>query len=625
MPHRPDPRKQRARQLFEQGKLKQARGLYEKLCRHSPNDAESRYMLGSILAQQGQLPLAEKQFREALRIQPSVAILHAALGSVFRDQGKLADAESSFRTALRLNPGIPNVRLEIARILIGSGNTKDAERLILDEIGKHGSTSDAHHLLGELHHVRGNIQAALDHYHNAIRLQKNRVDTYYKLGKIFHSQGRLKEAEEHYRTAIGLAPSAAALHHALGVTLLTAGKLDEAESLFDKALKLDPRHINAQLFKITCLERRGQHETALKYANNLRTDGIIHPHLATILANLTRDRSRLDETLSYVDRVRNNFNRDSEGMEQMLFATGSMLDRLGEYEKAFSYYKEANDMGHIDFNTAEHFAFIDAVINVFNSSLLSRLPAASKRTPRQVFIIGMPRSGTSLTEQILGQHPLVMPGGERTDISNLISLLVKKTGDSRGYPFAITNDISSSDMEQAAEDYMSAMPPEHDGIQVLTDKMPQNFLYLGLISKLFPDARIIHCIRDPRDTCLSIYFQRFGRDHHYATRLEDIAAYYKTYQRLMKHWERVLDIPMFTLEYEQLVTAPETTISKLLSFLDLEWDDACLNFHTSKRFVATSSYEQVRRPFYTHSVKRWRNYAGCIASLLKAFESGDLT
>jgi len=228
----------------------------------------------------------------------------------------------------------------------------------------------------------------------------------------------------------------------------------------------------------------------------------------------------------------------------------------------------------------------------------------------------MPRSGTSLTEQILARHDQIYGAGELLDIGDHAERLGKLLGPVPGFPASLKK-ITSALLDDTARAYLNHLQELSADARYVIDKMPQNFAHLGLINLLFPDAKIIHCMRDPRDTCLSIYFQHFNEAHTYASKLEDIAAYYLVYHRIMKHWKTVLDIPMLEVRYEKLVTQQEETSRKLIDFVDLDWDDRCLNFHKADRFVATSSYDQVTEKIYTRSMARWKNYEQHIGPLLE--------
>jgi len=235
------------------------------------------------------------------------------------------------------------------------------------------------------------------------------------------------------------------------------------------------------------------------------------------------------------------------------------------------------------------------------------MKTASRSGRRPVFIVGMPRSGTSLAEQILSVHPEVQAAGELETIHRIAAGLQLAVPRAAPYPGGALS-LSRGDLDNLVKRYLDELPAEGRDRPVFTDKMPQNFLHLGFIRQLFPDARIVHCTRDARDTCFSCFSYDFRGEHAYAGDLVTLGEYFLQYRRLMQHWEGVLDLPLHELSYENMIADQEGETRKLLEFCGLEWDERCLDFHTARRFVLTSSYNQVRRPLYSSSIGRWKHY-----------------
>jgi hypothetical protein len=233
----------------------------------------------------------------------------------------------------------------------------------------------------------------------------------------------------------------------------------------------------------------------------------------------------------------------------------------------------------------------------------------------------MPRSGTSLVEQILAAHPRVSGGGELTCISDIIKNLPHEVGQKKGWPDCAHN-IRQNDVNRLARRYLDQLDAVSKTAEHVTDKMPHNFFELGLIQLLFPAAQVIHCKRDSMDTCLSIYFQNFLGGHDYAKNLYHIGTHYHQYQRLMEHWRHYLSIPVLDVQYEDLVRDPEPVVRRMLEHCKLEWYEGCLEFHKVKRLVSTASYDQVRQPIYTRSIGRWRHYERHLDELKNGLERG---
>ena len=262
------------------------------------------------------------------------------------------------------------------------------------------------------------------------------------------------------------------------------------------------------------------------------------------------------------------------------------------------------------------------MINVFSHANRLSFPRSTVDSKRPIFIVGMPCSGTSLVEQILSAHPDVCGGGELTYMSDLRSKIMREAGISTNWPGCCIHDLKQEDLNRLAGIYLEQLKAISKSSERVTDKMPHNFFELGLIQMLFPESQIIHCNRDPMDTCLSIYFQNFLEGHDYSRNLYHIGTHYHQYLKLMAHWRHTLSMPFLDIQYEELVRDPEPVVRLMLKHCNLEWFDGCMKFHKVKRLVNTASYDQVRQPMYTRSVNRWKNYDKYLDKLKAGLERG---
>ena len=306
----------------------------------------------------------------------------------------------------------------------------------------------------------------------------------------------------------------------------------------------------------------------------------------------------------------------------MLFSLGKIHDRMKQYDKAFACMKEANELKPYKYDHQHFIEYIDRLTAPKVTDLLRRKSVLADYQPsvRPVFIVGMPRSGTSLVEQIITSHAQVFGGGERQEIPSLTQKLPYMPGVSGEYPEcldSLTPELAGQ-MLNAYDQFAQGLPP---GTTVLTDKMPENFQHLVFIRMLFPDARIIHCVRNAMDTCLSIYAQQFTGYHDYAYDLTDLGQHYREYKRLMQHYCDVVKLPILEVQYEELVNDTETWSRRMIDHCGLEWDDACLRYYESDRIMRTASYQQVKQPIYTSSVERWKNYEKHLQPLIDALSS----
>jgi tetratricopeptide (TPR) repeat protein len=601
------PTKQKAHQCFQKGQYRKARDLYERALKQNSNDPETLYMLGSIHGQNGQYERAVEYFQRTLKLQPGAVVAWCGLGAALKQLRCYPEAEHAFRKAVSLKPGFADAKLELAGTLLHQQKRDEAKQILQKIAGQNPLCAEAFHGLGEIAHAQRSLDDAIRYYDRAVEIAPDRAVSHNRIGTALHHKGQIDDAVAHFQTAVSLQPDFAEAFKNMGSALMSAGRLQEAKTCFDKATALRPDYVDAIIGKASVLERQGRAPEAYEVIRPFLEKGIEHPGIGIILSEICGEVNKCDEATDYLERLIAVPDLSDPTREQMYYALGKLLDKLKHYDPAFDQFRKANDLRPVKSLPAEHSAVISAIMETFGWTFLSAVPRASIESDRPLFIVGMPRSGTSLTEQILASHPDIVGAGELVDIGNYAAELPVRLGGNLGFPQCFRN-ISQQDLNSYAVKYLQRLEQVSDTARVVTDKMPQNFIHLGLIALLFPKSRIIHCRRDPIDTCLSIYFQHFNEAHEYATRLEHIAHYYLDYRRLMDHWKSVLDLPILDVEYQEMVTNLEPVTRRMLEFVDAEWNSACLNFHKSDRFVSTSSYDQVRQPIYTSSVCRWRNY-----------------
>ena len=313
-----------------------------------------------------------------------------------------------------------------------------------------------------------------------------------------------------------------------------------------------------------------------------------------------------------------NEHEDAANRARMHFAAGMVFDRAGEHDQAFEHFAAGNGLVDASFSPDAHDSEINTLIETFDAEFFARVAHLGSRSETPVFIVGMPRSGTSLVEQIIASHPQAFGAGELEAITLFTKQLPEMMGAEATYPACVSN-LDGATIDALSQKYLGELRTRAGAeFQRVTDKMPANFLHLGLIAALFPNAKIIHCRRDPMDTCLSVYFLNFLGNHPYAYDQEKLGRYYRAYERLMEHWKTVLPIEMMELQYEDLIADQRGMTSAMLSFCGLDWDDACLEFHRTPRSVSTSSFAQVRQPIYSASLARWKSYEDHLGPLKTA-------
>lgn len=442
----------------------------------------------------------------------------------------------------------------------------------------------------------------------------------YLMGSTLMSMGRFVEARKYLLRAIKLRPADVGFHYDLALTYKREGRFNEADRALAKALLLKPGEPTCMALKAEMRFMSNRFEEAFELLEPAMMSD--EPHVATALG-LARVAPKVGRQRDAVELLKRCLSRTDLApivRAGVLFRLAKLHEGLGEFGDAFSTCREANGLVAARFDPELHGAMVDRLIAAWTPAQIRMLPRSNARTELPVFIVGMPRSGTSLVEQILASHPKAFGAGELEDITRLAFDLGAEAG---GGVSALTNlaTITPQTIGHAAGEIASRLRRLSPGAVRISDKLPTNFLHLGLIQILFPAARVIHCVRDPMDTCVSCYFHHFGGSLPFAYDLGHLGAFYTDYARLMKHWKQMLDIPILDVVYERLVADQEGESRRLIEFLGLEWDQACLRFHETKRLTITASNDEVRQPMYASSIRRHERYAGRLAPLKDALSN----
>jgi len=432
-----------------------------------------------------------------------------------------------------------------------------------------------------------------------------------EFGAARAAPGRLADAIDACRRSVTLAPDVAIGHRWLGRLLWESGLPADARNCLERAVALRPEDLTAsQMLGFVCAElgeivrAEAVYRAALELAPN---DAVIRYELSRLKTFETRD----DPDLQMLEELASSVSDPATpGRDALLFALAKAYDDLGDYDRAFEAFQAANALHRVglDYDPATAERAADALIGAFDEALVERSSGLGCPSERPVFIVGMPRSGTTLVEQILASHPDVHGAGELHELEVVAGAVPVMNAGRLPLPEGMAG-LGARDLAQLGELYdgrLGRLVPEALRI---TDKMPSNFYYIGFIHAILPNARIIHCVRDPLDTCLSCYMTLFSPGSSWSYDLREVGRYYRSYDRVMAHWRLVLpEARMFEVRYEDVVSDLEGQARRLLDHCGLEWDDACLAFHLTKRPVRTASVAQVRRPLYAGSVGRWRRY-----------------
>lgn len=569
------------------GRLGEAAGLLRQVLATSPDHAASLEKLGIISFQLNDQAGAEEMLRRAVSVQPENESAWNNLGVVLEARGGFADAEECYRRAIALNP----------------------QR-------------------GSLHFNRGNTLRSLGRWAEAeasfrrcIALDETHAQARHNLGALLKERGERAEAESLFRETIALAPEMVDAHVNLGSALQALGRDDEALAAYREALQLSPGYADAAAGEVSVLDRLGRVEEACARIRPLIETAPDNPDVITTFASVARRLGEEEKAMAALEGLLARHDLLATKREAALFALGKLCDARGRFSDAFEHYRAANSVRSHAFDLAEFSDYCARVRGTFGKELLRRLPRARDNSMLPIFVVGMPRSGTSLVEQILSSHPAVFGAGELTWLDQLSEALSQRMGTTIGYPECAL-DLSIRALDAAAAEYFTLLHAAGPGAERVVDKMPGNFMHLGLIEVLFPGSRIIHIAREPLDNCLSCYFQNFTQGHEYTADLETLGAVYREYEQVMAHWRSALTHPLLEVRYENLVANQEAESRRLVEFCGLPWDERCLRFHETKRVVRTASYDQVRRPMYRDSLARHRHYEPFLGELRSALDAG---
>ena len=479
---------------------------------------------------------------------------------------------------------------------------------------------DALHLLGTVAMAGGEVDAALSYFKRAMAGKPNDPSIRVSLGTALFERADPTNAEFHLRKALKLHPNLPTALCLLADCRMEQGDSAEAKRIYEGVLSLTPDEPRALTRYADLCQKLGDIEAARSsYRRAISFAGNHAMALAGLAAcdKLAEDSPEAIEIFGY---LRAPGLRPFEYI-YLSYAAANIAEAAGNYDEAFAHFLRAKELSPARFDIEALRQELRTYKRLFTKDFFEARARHGHPGTRPVFIVGMPRSGTTLTEQIISRHPKAAPAGELLDIRRIAESL--GTGRGAGTYAKRLAQLDVPESRELASRYLAALDRVSTEADRVTDKMPQNFFQLGLIALLFPRARIIHCRRDPLDTCLSCFTIHLkDHNHGYAGDLKTLGLYYREYHSLMAHWREVLPVPIYDLDYEQLVEAPEEETRKLIEFIGLPWDDACLSPQESQRAVKTASRLQVRQPIYRSSVERWRRYEKHLGPLKEAL--GDL-
>ena len=582
-------------------RLDAAKESFVKAIKINPKIELGYLNLGNIFFKLNKLDEAETNYKKTIEIKPNYAEAHFNLGIIYDNTDRLDQAELSYNEAIKLKPNYSQAYNNLGNLYRKLKRTNEAEINYKKLIEINSSSADGYYNLGNLYNDMDKFDDALVNYTKALELNPNFDSAYNYLGSVYHKQYKFDDAIINYKKAIELKPDYSEAYFNLGITLYAQNKTEQALENYKKALKLKSDYFEVYNNLGSVSQSLGKIDQAEK---NYKKAIELKPNFAEAHYNLSNIKTYKNEDEQFNQMKNLTFDKDlnNEQLYHLNFALGKAFEDLGDYKKSFDNYIKGNKLCRkmMKYNIEED-------INLFTQLKESylKIKKFSSRfsdlsdNPNPIFILGMPRSGTSLAEQIISSHSNVVGGGELN--------FIEKFGDklTRGI-----NEVSYDSLLDFKNRYINKIKDIAKEDFMVSDKMPLNFRYIGLICTVFPSAKIIHLKRNPAAICWGNYRQNFTNKRliRYCYDLEDLVTYYNLYENLMDFWIKEFGNKIYNLDYEKLTIDQEGETKKLINHLELKWEDTCLAPEKNKRIVKTASSKQVRQKVYKGSSQKWKKF-----------------
>ena len=531
-------------------------------------------------------------------------------------QGKHGNAQTLCRKIIALRPDHAGALNMLAMIAYGQRNFPHALEFVDRSISADPNWDQSHSIKGLILKQQGELNLAYKSHIRALELNPENSEIHNNLAAVLQEMDCMDQAQTYCKQAIALSPGSPGPYFNYGNGLMIADRFEEAVPYFEQAIALDKTFLKARHCISQAFLALGKTKDALKHIEETLA---IFPEDVNSIYSLSglKKFKKGDPEFIALDHV---LEKDDLSLPEKIrahFCLGKMHADTKEYGKSFHHYQAGN---RLRINTGKGYdpekysSYISVLIKECSYRFFKQLECCGLDTRTPVFIIGMPRSGTTLVEQIISSHPKVYGAGELPFLGDCLESFCGRNPLQKDFVHTLKT-IDKASIQKAANQYLDSLPDTSPGIRRVTDKMPANLNYLWLGALMFPRATVIHCKRDPMDTMLSCFTQNFTNGQEFSNDLDWLAGYYKDYLLLMDHWYRVLPINILTVEYESLVKDIEGVSKKIFDHCGLAWDSQCLDFYKQARVVKTASVLQVRRPVYTSSIGRWKAYETWLAPI----------
>lgn len=566
---------------------------------------------------------AEDSYNKVLEIDSSNHQAIIGLAKSIAGQGRHDEAMAQIKSFLAIAPANYHAKDILASCLINLDRDDEAQEILVKLIKTKPNYVFPYIHISHVMERRGDYLQAINYLQQALENTDEQLEVLGVLARLYLEYGMHQQAIDSCKKAMEIDPDNKSAHFFLTLALTDSVHYEEALKELDSLVLDAPDSPLLLGARANLLARLGDYEEAHQIIKSLINKDTATDNIIDVYARLCHKFDECDEATAMLYQTLKKTDLNKSYRRGLLFTLGKLQDRLHNYDSAFEAIHEANELKPYICDHDKYTNYINQLMHPDITALIkkTRIISSTHRV-NPVFIFGMPRSGTSLVEQIISSHPDVVAGGERNEISSLVSKLPFMEGIKGSYPECL-KQLTPELINQMLAAYDSYTQEIESGVTLITDKMPENYQHLVFIRMLFPDARIIHCVRDPMDTCLSCYFQQFTGYHDYAYKLEDLGKHYNEYKRLMNHYRDVDKIPFLEVKYEELVHNTEEITRQMIDYCGLDWDESCLRFYDSDRVVRTASYDQVNKPIYTGSIDKWKHYEEQLKPLRDALDNPE--
>ena len=604
--------------LHDLGQLETAVQSYQKAIEIDASYAEAYNNLGNVYQELKQVDSAVQNYKRALEIKPDYVAAQYSLGNTFMELGQLEEAVKSYKAALKLKPDFVEAINNLGITFFKLHQLDDAIKCYERAIALDPNFADAHNNIGIVLVDLGQLDEAVKSYKAALKLKPEFAEPYYNLGAVFQDLELLDDSVVSYKAAIVLQPDYADAHYNLGILYHNIGQLELAIKSLEIAINIKPENAEAHKYLGNTFQANGQVDEAIKCYEKAISIKPDHADAHRNLSNVKKY-AQEDEQFILMKELLTADSADQSNQIHLCFALAKAYEDLEMQDELFEVLNKGNRLRKeqlnysLDLDLNEHLNLrnLHNITPYVTEKLILQKPSKI----RPIFVVGMPRSGTSLVEQIISSHQEVYGAGELNTLNKLIFPMVNEFSVKKTH-------VSEKTILSIRKDYLDFISSLNTPESIITDKMPTNFRYISFILKAFPEAKIINLKRDSRAICWSIYQRYFpGNGLGFAFNMKDLAGYYNSYNELMSFWHKEFPNKIYDICYEELTTNQKKETKKLLDYCDLEWDDNCLNFHTNKRTVRTTSSLQVRKKMYQGSSQAWKKHEAYLQPLIKTLNS----